>query len=468
MGKLFNQRNAQVGRNSITVDSITLGTVIDSNDPHQMGRLKVLCPTLGDDQDDLNGTALPWATYVSPLGGMVNSSYKRGPGEGASSNGPVAYGIWGIPKRGTTVLVCCIDGDPYYRVWMGCVFDQGAASSLPHGRYFYGGHGGTPEGPFDSYEDPIEPISTNLQQAFKSKSGNFEWRTRGADYSAAGNPSAFTDLSPSDTPDETQATNFTSEDGKTFSVQNGYAANRNDEIEGNDSSVYSWTSPGFHSISMDDRPENCRIRIRTSAGAQLLMDDTNERIYISTAQGNNWVEMDYNGNIDMYGKHFSVRAEKDINFTAGDTIRMFAKNGIHAVSDAEINMEAKKDMNVKVGGSIHASASAKVNIASGTDINIKAGANTQIDSSAKTNLKAGASILSTAPKVLVNASPAAPAEKATPKPAKWTNRLPDHEPYARVMTKDDFTHEPEFTYTHTNVGLMERGIKIPRGKYWRR
>lgn len=448
MGNLFNQRNTAVQR-QVQRDSITLGTVISTDDPHQMGRLKIMCPALGDDANDVVGTNLPWASYVSPLGGMVNSSFKRGSNEGASSAGPIAYGMWGIPKRGATVLVCCVDGDPYYRVWMGCIFDQGVASSLPHGRFFYDGHSGTPEGPLDSNEEPIEPLYTNLAQAFTRKDNNYEWRTRGADFSAAGNKPEFTGLSPSDNADETEMKTFTGSDGKAFDVKNGYATNRHQESSGDESSVYSWTSPGFHSISMDDRPENCRIRVRTTSGAQILMDDTNERIYISTPQGNNWVEMDYNGNIDMYGKRLSLRAETDINFTAGETIRMYADKGIHMLSKKELNIEATEDVSIKTAASIRVGAGAAANITAGAAMNLKAGGN----------------IVESGSKIMLNS---AAAEAANPKPAKLTNRLPAHEPYARVMTKDDTTHAPEFEYDDASVGTTERGKAIPRGKHWRR
>jgi hypothetical protein len=446
MGKQFNNRNSQVGKQT-TMDSITLGTVMATNDPHQMGRLKILCPTLGDNPDDLQGENLPWATYVSPLGGMVNSDFKRGPSVGLSSKGPVAYGLWGIPKRGATVLVCCVDGDPYYRVWLGCVFDQGAVSSLPHGRFFYKGKSGTPDGPFDSYEDPIEPLYSNMQKAFKDANG-YEWRTRGADYSATGNTAEHVDTSPSDKADETQLTPFTSNDGKTFDVKNGYAVNQNGEA-GDDSSVYSWTTPGFHSFSMDDRPENCRVRVRTTSGAQILMDDTNERIYISTPKGDNWVEMDYDGNIDMYGKRVSVRAETDINFTAGETIRMYADKGIHMVSKAEVSIQATDNINIKTDAGLEVKAEAAVNVQSGAALSLKASGN----------------ILQTGSQIHMNGQAAA---SASPEEAKLTNRLPSHEPFARVMTKDDTTHEPEFPYDDPAVGTSERGTSIPRGKHWRR
>ena len=416
MGQIFGHRNASLAQN-MALDSITLGTVLSNSDPHQMGRLKVMCPTLGDDLNDTSGEHLPWATKVSPFGGTTNPTMKRGP-DGLRSKGPVAYGMWNVPRVGSTVLICCIDGDPYYRLWIGAIFDQGAAHTMPHGRYFYDGDG-QPDGPLDSYEQPIEPLYRNQTAAFKTKAGNYEWRTRGADYSVAGNSSEFADLAPSSHPDSVETKAFESKDGNSFDVKNGYSKGRDGRDE-DESSVYSWTSPGFHSISMDDRPENCRVRVRTTCGAQVLMDDTNERIYISTPKGDNWIEMDYNGDIDMYGRRVSLHATEDINMTADKSIRMFAGSGIHMYSKTNINIEAKKTLNTA----------------------------------------AHQALVQAAPVISQNG---APAEKA-----KWTNRVPQHEPYARGLTKDDYTHEPEQTYDDPNVGKVERGVEIERGEHWRR
>lgn len=488
MGNIFQSRSVQVSQ-SIQTDSITLGTVIATNDPQQMGRIKVLCPALGDDPDDDIGTNLPWATYVSPIGGMVNANFKRGANEGAATKGPMAYGMWGIPKIGTTVLICCIDGDPYYRVWMGAVFDQGVVNTLPHGRYFYQNYPGKPEGPFDAYEGIIEPLYSNLQAAFPNKENNYEWRTRGADFSVAGNNTEFVDLSPSDVVDETVQTPFTSNDGKTFDIKNGYATNRLEgESDKDESSVYSWTSPGFHSISMDDRPDNCKIKIRTTSGAHIIMDDTNERIYINTPQGNNWVEMDYNGNIDVHGRNLSMHADEDFNITADKTVRVYGKQGIHMYSKAEVNIQAVNDLNIKVGENIRTHAGQSVLTQAGQDTSIKAGTSAYMEAGSNVNIKAGADatvqagtdasiraggfVKETGTKIYLNSTNAAnvadPAIAPNEQPAKWTSRVPSHEPYPRVMTKDDFTHEPEVPYDDPSVGMVERGTPILRGKHWRR
>ena len=49
---------------------MTVGTVVDTNDPQQNGRLRVSCPKWGDTDKTLI-TDLPWASYVSPFGGVL-------------------------------------------------------------------------------------------------------------------------------------------------------------------------------------------------------------------------------------------------------------------------------------------------------------------------------------------------------------------------------------------------------------
>lgn len=506
MGNIFGQRNAAVAQ-SLALDSITLGTVISNTDPHQMGRLRVLCPAFGDDVDDIQGDNLPWATMVSSFGGMTNSSVTRGPGPGVSSKGPIAYGLWNIPRVGSTVVICCIDGDPYYRLWVGSIFDQGTTSVMPHGRYFYQDGTGEPEGPLDSYEQPIEPLYTNQAKAFAFKAGNYEWRTRGADFSGAGNAGEFAELAPSSHPDETDQKAFKSKDGKSFDVQNGYAAGRRKGREQDlESSVFSWTTPGFHSISMDDRPENCRVRVRTTCGAQILMDDTNERLYISTPQGENWIEMDYNGNVDVFGRRMSFRATKEMNFTSDETVRIYGQKGVHIFSGDQLTMEsvldtnigshqnlrvktaqgiftesvgatnvkAAKEINIQTATALNTKSGAATNVEAAAAMNLKAGAALNAQSGAGTNIKAGGQILNTGTQIHFNgpaaasAGTAADAQPSNPEKAKWTNRLPAHEPFTRTLTKDDYTHDPELTYDDPGVGIMERGEEIKRGEMWRR
>lgn len=466
---------SQGASDGITQDFITLGTVVDTNDPQQMGRVRAVCPQWGDTFDQ-DVTDVPWAIYCTPFGGQVSVG-TRGPGI-QDSEGGIAYGMWAIPKIGAQVLIMCVDGDPKYRVYIGCVYDQHVPHTLPHGRFMFDDHpelekrGGDmrPFGPYTSREKAVNPLYDNLKQAFGNKSEpNYEWRSRAADHTVSSVDLETLNHTYGKVADDRDFAydDWNSNQGYQASRLNPHAPTLNGK--NTDSMVYSLTSPGFHAISMDDRMENCRLRLRTTSGHQIIMDDTNERIYIATAKGNNWIELDQDGNIDMYTTNkVNVRAAKDINFTSDETIRMHAKKGIHMYSGDEIRMQAVADIHIKSATNIRAHADASIFAQAGAEFNAKCGSDMKLDAGAQMNLLAGGNIVETGAQIHLNGPSAAAASPASEKPAFWTNRVPNHEPWARVMTKDDLSHTPEFDYKDKNVNKSERGRTIVRGMYWRR
>lgn len=482
--RMLNHTPKEVSNN--VVDSVTIGTVVSTNDPQQMGRLKIVCTKWGDTfatQVD----ELPWATYISPFGGGSNTG-ARGPGL-QESVGKVAYGFWAIPKVGAQVLVMCIDSDPAFRVYVGSMYSQFEPHTLPHGRYSYDLHpastntDSTPYGPLTSSEKPIEPLASNLKASFGHTTTNYEWQTRGADYQATGIGPNHLDHTESNAPDDHNIPDSFTD----WKSTQGYEGTRYDPNE-LESKVISLTSPGFHSISMDDRQENCRLRFRTTSGHQILLDDTNERIYISTAKGENWVEMDQNGNIDIFSTNrVSIHSGKDINLTSDETVRIQAKKGIHLLSDADIRLQSTNDIHVRSGGNLrigvasstyvstmgntHIKSNGQILATSGGSMHLLSGGVANISAADTMNMNSGGSYIVTASTVHHNGPAAAVATQATlanEQPSFWTNRVPTHEPYARGVTKNDFTHTPEYSYKSEFINRVERGIKFARGLFWRR
>jgi hypothetical protein len=295
--------------------TIATGTVMDTSDPQGKGRIRVYCSDYGD----LPGTpveALPWCRYLSPFGGMVTSDdMTRGP-KNSKSSGSVAYGMWALPKVGAIVAIMCINGDPSRRIFIGCLPPDNAEHTMPHGRYL----GDTGDGPLSSTEQPIEPLYSNMQKAFGSDKSKHEFKSRGADSSVTGLTQDSVDRGLTSSGQKDSNTGFKQSrlhpDKKTSSTGTSF-----------DSQIFSLTTPGFHSISMDDSADNGRIRIRTTCGHSIILDDTNERIYINTAEGNNWIEIDQDGTIDIYAaKTISINSDTDINLHAKKSIRLDSEN----------------------------------------------------------------------------------------------------------------------------------------------
>jgi len=256
--------------------------------------------------------------------------------------------------------------------------------TMPHGRFTWNDQEkGTPDGPLDTLEQPIQPLYDNLTNHFTVRGDrhaggtpsdphrNMEYRTRAVDNQV----SAITNLhvehehdAPgSETADHAWGdfgfTTVSEENGDEREIKgSGYGVSQQDPDSSYqttkginyDSMIYSWTSPGFHSFSMDDRHENARIRIRTTSGHQIIMDDTNERIYVSTAGGETWIELDQAGNIDIYAsKDISTHAGGDINFTTDKTFRVQAQEGIHMISNDTFRVHAYGQMHFRGEDTLH-------------------------------------------------------------------------------------------------------------------
>lgn len=320
---------------------LTLGVVVDTDDPLQAGRLRIFCPALNDNPK--KPQHLPWSNYISPFSGVVNNNkFYRGAEEiNATSEGSLHYGFWAIPDMGAHVLVGCIDGDPRRRFWIGCMPEHQQNNTLFHGRYKW--KDGKVEGPLTGNGQPMQPLHSHMQRAFDGENGSPEFRSRVAEYQPAAIREDVGQIPNSTMRDSLDQQNeqIVDNDPDTwehatlgaqgydwsgFKALGGYMASR----------VFGMSSPGMHAFTMDDRPFNSRIRLRTTAGHQILMDDTNERIYIATYDGNSYVEMDVNGNVDVFSANrISFHAEKDINFNTDKTFRVFAREGIHLYSGSE-------------------------------------------------------------------------------------------------------------------------------------
>lgn len=324
----------------------SVGIVINTDDPLQMGRVQVFCPAYGDNPKKM--LHLPWCAYASSFGGSIkNGCFTRGAKVGPEkSTGAIHYGFWAIPEQGAHVVVGCLDGDPKRRFYFGALPEHQETHTLFHGRFKWG-EGGIPNGPLTSEGEPIEPIYTNLGKAFQEDRESREWKTRGADYQATAVREDVGEV-PNDTKDKylDQQYDKISDAEQDDWVKPVLGAHGYDwtGFKGTgafqSSRVYGFSTPGFHAWSMDDRAFNSRIKLRSATGHQILLDDTNERIYIMTNQGKSWVELDSSGNIDIYSdKRISMHAKQDINFTTDETFRVHAKKGIHLYSGNNISQE---------------------------------------------------------------------------------------------------------------------------------
>lgn len=139
------------------------------------------------------------------------------------------------------------------------------------------------------------------------------------------------------------------------------------------SNVAGFLTPAGHSFVMDDGtvafkegenyvPDQSReegqdnlIRLRSAGGAQMLFNDSAGIVYITNQKGTSWMQLDSDGNVDVYAAgSVSYHAEEDFNFYADGDINMDADTfnikargaaGIQAeTATGPIQLKANKDI----------------------------------------------------------------------------------------------------------------------------
>jgi hypothetical protein len=148
---------------------------------------------------------------------------------------------------------------------------------------------------------------------------------------------------------------------------------------------------GGHQFVMDDGTVeglDQGIRIRTTAGNMIQLDDTNGQIYIINSTGNAWIELSPSGFIDIYAKNdFSIRSQGDINFHADKDILINANGSIKMHSQKALQIDSLDKTTIRsvsdttiyslgnnkfgAGGSFAIEAAAQSSIQSQNPINIK-------------------------------------------------------------------------------------------------
>jgi len=351
-----------------TYDFPVEGVVISCSDPQQEGRVKVYIPAI--DGEQIIEENLPWARVASQVAGSI-IDYPAGSSNSISS-GNMAYGMWAPPRIGAQVIVMFLFGDALKRVVIGSFWPTHLNRSLPTGRM----RSDISSVPLTDSLDSVEPHSSNLRTQFGGDVTSSIAQTRGV----------F---------ERNVAMDATEKDGT-----RGYQ--KSPKTGALEPQTTCWVSPGRHAIIFQDHPSTARMRMVTAEGTQVILDDANERIYISTAQGNTWVELDWDGHMNVHAAaSLSVGVGKDINLTAGGNINLTA--------GGTLNLSAGKDAYFSACGAAHIS-----------------GGTLNLDSGAVMNVLAEGTLILTGSTISLNGTPAEAADCAASAAI-----VPAHEPWVR-------------------------------------
>jgi len=333
-----------------------IGIVKHVVDSTRSGRLIVYLPHLGGDPDDVHNQRI--VQYASPFFGYTN--LQENPNGIANQQNTFetvrhTYGMWMTPPDvGVKVLVIFEAGDANNGYWFACI-----PPTAEHNMAVSGGGVSVDQLETDkSVEALIKETGTKFVPACEFNAASYKAFTpgvlqnnrpphrvqtkilaeqglladpiRGIDDATTQreSPSGLFGISTPGRPYIDQAT-----DDLLKQLSENVSVDRNKLKEKIDSG-----RKGGHQLIMDDGDvdgNQRRVRLRTAAGHQILLDDTHGIVYISNSSGNSWVELTPDGQVNVYsasdinirsGNDINIKADRDISLHASRDIRMLSGN----------------------------------------------------------------------------------------------------------------------------------------------
>lgn len=381
-----------------------VGIVKNNVDFTRSGRLDVYIPFMGGPDPE---NPIYWTTcsYASPFFGHTNMLEEKESTDYEKVK--QSYGFWMVPPDlGVRVLVTFANGDPNLAFWFACIPE-------PYSHHMVPGIAARDESKINT-----DAASRELKQAIGADpKGQFPV-TEGA-LRANGDVSNFYDAPKSRAVHEdvykqllaqglekdiVRGTISSSSQRETPSKVFGFstpgrplkdiaAFPNSEELVDSNADLTEYLSDGKkgrrsgHSLVMDDGDvvgRDILVRLRTSRGHQILMHDTEDLIYIGSANGKTWIELSPSGEVLIYAANsVSIRTQNDFN--------------LHA--DGNINLNSGKNINIRAAEGLKTQASVTqvkslgaINLHSSGDLTIKSEGSLALESAAASGITAGGAI----------------------------------------------------------------------------
>lgn len=305
-------------KNTISTD-IHIGFVKEVIDKKHAGRLKVWIPEYAGDELDEKTWIL--CNYCSPYAGT--SSRKGNTKEIENFEGTqISYGFWAVPPDiDNEVVVLFPDGNPARALWIGGIFKEYAHHMVPGVAYSektFQTNDAVPAAEYNKFDNSVttprdpyrRPYSKTRTEGI-GEQGLIEDKIRGL----------------------TTSSSMRDEISSVVGIQTPGPINP----DGN-----GYSRQGGHSFAMDDGEDSEHIEFVTKSGAKIKLDETNELIYIINKKGTAWVQLDADGNVDIFSaKSISMRSQEDINLRADKNVNIEAGQNISIKAAKDSNSDGK-------------------------------------------------------------------------------------------------------------------------------
>ncbi len=365
---------------------IVVGIVKANVHGSHMGVIQVYIPEMSTDEEDKS----QWRTvrYCTPFYSRVDST------EGANNKNryidtKMPSGIvTPPPDLGTTVLCFFPHGKNNEGYYFACVPDTYMMQTLPeptvvedfeNGPYVGGELNDKKNNPNDivNWKTQLRPEDFITQKIVKEQ-GLLNDRIRGL------NNSNYMRESPSEIIGISSKGRRITESGKDFLKENAAALknpNTTDEkvLEG---LLGPTARRKGHSIALDDgdiEGNSNQIRLRTSTGHQILLNDSEGIIYVGNSTGSVWIELGNQGTMDVFANDSINFRSKNINFHADENIKFHSKGYTQLVSEQQMHLQSGDDFVISSEGDtgittkkFSVTASGQMNLSGGATASIKA------------------------------------------------------------------------------------------------
>lgn len=358
-----------------------IGTVMNNVDPIRTGRLQVRIQQFASGSDD-NPQLWRWVNYLPPFYGVTEKNSTT-TGAGTYPGNQQSYGMWFTPPDiGTEVLCFFVEGDPSQGYYVGCVINNALNHMIPaigaakKGQYVT--QNTTQAAYFaNSPQLPVTELNTDNDE-IDENTRFFDQKKPVHSYQAA----VFFQQGLANDPDrgpiisnaqrESPSTVYgISTPGQPIYQGGLKPSNIQQQLDAGTvtpEQVKITGRLGGHTLVMDDgdlENNNALVRLRTSKGHQITMNDSENFFYIVHANGQTWIELGQEGTVDIYSTNsVNVRTQGTINLHADKDINMFAGHNINMKSGAATNIGAGTTLNMASDGAMTLYSQATVGVRS--------------------------------------------------------------------------------------------------------
>lgn len=443
-----------------------IGIVKDSTDVTLSGRLRVYIPEMASSLEDDPST---WHTvsYMSPFYGITpNTGPTNGPGTFKGSR--QSYGFWATPPDvGTRVMVIFVYGDPNQAFYMGCIPEPAYTHMIP-------AIGAASDPNTRESGDVDDFYSTNqLPSILQGKPLLPTTELNDKDISITSDPKYYTrekavhiyqavqmlQQGIIDDPERGPITTNSQRESpsRVFGIstpgQPMYEGVNNDDVAADvdsgqvtDQQLVVTGRVGGHTFAMDDgdiNGKNKLLRLRSSQGHQILMNDSESFLHIISKRGDVWIELNREGALDIYAENsinlrtagtLNLHADKDININAEGQIRMRSKSTMNLETQDVFNLRADKNINAYTQATFEAKADGTLLLQAGGKGSWKCGGELRMDASLIAMNSGGSETVPVVPELVKNSLPDTEFDGSN-----WiiqkdviqtvATRAPTHEPY---------------------------------------